>query len=207
MKQPLTAAEVQRLLGIDDETLGRLADYLALLGRWQRRINLVGPSTLADPWRRHILDCGQLKPLIPPGAADLFDLGSGAGLPGLVLAILGVGGVTLVDSDQRKCAFLREAARLTAAPVRILNQRIEGLAPAVADIVTARALKPLAALLPLAAPLLRPGGRLLLLKGAGLDAELTAVRAAWTMRVDRRPSLSDPAGVIVQLTDIEARRC
>jgi len=205
VKQPLDAAGVQAALRLDDETVARLARYLDLLAQWQERINLVGRSTLDDPWRRHILDSAQLRDLIPAGAPEITDLGSGAGFPGLVLAILGAGRVTLVDSDQRKCAFLREAARLTGAAVSVRAVRIESLPPRSADVVTARALKPLPELLALAAPLLRPHGRCLLLKGAGAAAELTAAGQAWTMHTEMRPSLSDPAGVVLHLTDIEPR--
>ncbi len=207
MKQPpLDAASLQASLGLDNDVMDRLARYLALLRRWQNQINLVGRSTLDDPWRRHILDSAQLRALIPHGAADIVDLGSGAGFPGLVLAIVGAGRVTLVDSDQRKCAFLREAARITGAAVTIRAARIESLEPRSADVITARALKPLPQFLPLAAPVLRAAGHCLLLKGAGAAAELTAADAAWTMRVTMHPSRSDAAGVILQLTDIK-RRC
>ncbi len=119
--------------------------YLELLGRWQRAVNLVGGSTLADPWRRHILDCAQVVPHVPRSAATVLDLGSGAGLPGLVLALMGVPGVHLVESDQRKAQFLREAARLTRAPVVVHATRIEDLRGIAADVVTARALAPSAA--------------------------------------------------------------
>ena len=105
----------------------RLSRYLELLRRWQRAINLVGASTLADPWRRHILDCAQIAPHVPRTAATVLDLGSGAGLPGLVLALLGVPGVQLVESDRRKAQFLREAARATGAAVVVHAARIEQL--------------------------------------------------------------------------------
>jgi rRNA small subunit methyltransferase G len=103
-------------IDVSRETRQRLSAYLELLRRWQGAINLVGASTLADPWRRHILDCGQIAPHVPHGAASVLDLGSGAGLPGLVLALLGVPGVQLVESDGRKAQFLREAARATGTP-------------------------------------------------------------------------------------------
>src|SRR3546814_16565686 len=90
------------------------SDLVALLAKWQRAVNLVGKGTLPDLWRRHMLDSAQLWALLPPGTTNLVDLGSGAGLPGLVLAILGAPDVHLVAADAKKCAFLREAARVTA---------------------------------------------------------------------------------------------
>jgi hypothetical protein len=104
----LTPGQFQAQTGVSRETLARLETYVELLTSWNRRINLVGPNTIGDIWRRHILDSAQLFPLIPPAARRLVDFGSGAGLPGLILAIMGVPEVYLVESDQRKIAFMRE---------------------------------------------------------------------------------------------------
>src|SRR5438128_2737225 len=133
---PLSVAEFAAETGVSRETLARLDAYAELLRQWAPRINLVAASTLADSWRRHFLDSAQLLPLIPPEARSLIDLGSGAGFPGLVLAIIGVPGVELVEADARKCAFLREAARIAAAPVRIHNTRIESVPAHAVDVVT-----------------------------------------------------------------------
>src|SRR3954469_13124540 len=102
------------LTGVSRETRERLDIYADLLRKWQRSINLVGPRTVGDLWNRHFLDSAQLLPLMPPGVSVLVDFGSGAGFPGLVLAILGVKQVHLIESDQRKATFLREVARATA---------------------------------------------------------------------------------------------
>src|SRR5271155_95056 len=111
------------LSGVSRETLARLEAYAELLLRWSARINLVGANTLDDFWRRHFLDSAQILAHVPEGTQSLADLGSGAGFPGLVLAILGVKGVELIEADARKCAFLREAARIAAAPALIRNAR------------------------------------------------------------------------------------
>src|SRR5439155_10609992 len=115
------------IVPVSRETLSRLEAYAALLTQWSARINLVGRDTIPDLWRRHILDSAQLWPLIPEVVRNLIDLGSGAGFPGLVLAILGVPGVELVEADSRKCAFLREAARITEADVEIRPCRIQAV--------------------------------------------------------------------------------
>src|SRR5262245_58873059 len=117
--RPLGPEDIGQVLEVSRETLERLAVYVGLLRQWQRTINLVGPATLADPWRRHILDSAQLWAHLPGGARVLVDLGSGAGLPGLVLAILGAPDVHLIESDRRKAAFLREAARRVDAQARV----------------------------------------------------------------------------------------
>jgi 16S rRNA (guanine527-N7)-methyltransferase len=194
---PLTPEGLAALLPVSRETLDRLARYLDLLARWQRTINLVAPSTLADPWRRHVLDSAQLFPLLPPGCRRVADLGSGAGLPGLVLAIMGAPDVHLVESDRRKAAFLREAARAAGAGVVVHAARIEDVPPLGADAVTARALAPLADLLGQAERHATPGGVCLFPKGRQAEAELTEAARGWTMSVDRRPSLSDAEGQIL----------
>jgi 16S rRNA (guanine527-N7)-methyltransferase len=199
---PLGAAGFAASFPVSRETLARLADYVALLEQWSARINLVGRATLADPWRRHILDSAQLRPFVPAAARSLVDLGSGAGFPGLVLAILGQGGVELVEADSRKCAFLTEAARITGARVEVRQIRIEALAERPFDVVTARALAPLDRLLGLARPLLGAGSLCLFLKGERAEAELTAARQGWTMTVTSSPSRSDPRGVVLQLRQV-----
>ncbi len=203
MAAPLSPEDFAAAADVSRETLVRLERYLALLVQWQARINLVGKSTLADPWRRHMLDSAQLAPLIPDGARVLADLGSGAGFPGLVLAALRPAlDVHLIELDARKCAFLREAARTMGVSVTIHAARIEAMTPFRADVVTARALAPLDRLLALAAPFLAPGGVCLFLKGRGATAELTDSTKHWTMRAERIPSRSDDAGTVLRLKDI-----
>ena len=204
MRPPLTAAEAAEQLDVSRETRDRLQTYLDVLCQWQRAINLVGASTLQDPWRRHILDCGQLLRHLQAHTRTLVDLGSGAGLPGLVLAIMGVPEVHLIESNGRKAQFLREAARRTGAPAEVHAQRIEAMTPFRADVVTARALAPVAGLVGLAQPFLGAGSTVLLLKGRKAGAELTAAEQCWHMRIERFPSLSDAGGVVLRLSEITA---
>jgi len=165
----------------------------------------VAASTLADPWRRHFLDSAQLFPHVPAGAQSLIDLGSGAGFPGLVLAIMGVPGVELVESDSRKCAFLREAARVAAAPVNIRNARIDSLPAHLVDVVTARGCAPLDRLLPWAARFVGPATACLFPKGEQAAQELAAAAPLWEFDVTRHDSRTDPRGVILCLTRVARR--
>jgi 16S rRNA (guanine527-N7)-methyltransferase len=191
-----------RVFPVSRETLDRLETYADLLTRWSARINLVGRDTLADLWRRHILDSAQLYPFVPGSARNLIDLGSGAGLPGLVLAILGVSGVELIEADSRKAAFLREAARVACAAVTIRPCRVQALPPHPADVVTARACAPLDKLLELAERFIAPHTLCLFPKGERFEQELTEARKGWTMRVSVEQSLSDRRGVILRLQQV-----
>lgn len=201
----MTPEDFAGLVAVPPGTVDRLTVYIELLRRWQRRINLVGPSTLVDPWRRHILDSAQLVPLLPSGMLDVVDLGSGAGFPGLVLAIICPVRVVLVDADARKCAFIAEAARVTGADVRIANQRIESLDREIADVVTARACAPLPKLLSLSWPILRRNGTCLFLKGRSARAELTDAEKSWHITASFVQSQSDPSGEIIHMHEFGPR--
>lgn len=195
-------SQVQTLLpGVSRETLAegvaRLEIYAALLVKWQKAINLVGPTTLPDLWRRHMLDSAQLLPLLPPvdwGAGAIADFGSGAGFPGLVLAALTERPVQLIDSDVRKCAFLREAAQAMGigARVGVQAKRFDALVPFQVPVITARACAALDDLLAWTAPFAGPDTVFLLLKGARVDEELTTAAKHWTMQVERHPSIVQP---------------
>jgi 16S rRNA (guanine527-N7)-methyltransferase len=202
----MTPQDFQATLAVSDSVLDRLTAYADLLVKWQARINLVGPDTLPDLWRRHLLDSAQLFARLPPAATRLADLGSGAGFPGLVLAIMGAPDVHLVESDTRKCVFMREVARVAEVTVTVHTARIEKVPSLQADVVTSRALAPLDRLLTLAHPHLVDGGKCLFLKGRAADDELTAARKEWIITVDRAPSLSDPSGIILEVGDIRRGR-
>lgn len=199
---PLTPDDLQAMLDLPTGTVDRLRLYMDLLGTWQARINLVGRGSLGDAWRRHVLDSAQLHRLLPPAARTLVDLGSGAGFPGLVIAILGGPTVHLVESDARKCVFLREVIRQTDADAVVHNARAEAIPALAAEVVTARALAALPKLLEYAAPFLAPGGCCLFLKGRDAERELTESAKTWKMTVQRIPSLSDPSGMILRLEGI-----
>lgn len=198
----LDASGFQEATDVSRETLDRLTAYADLLRKWQPKINLVGPTTLPDLWQRHFLDSAQLFTLLPEGTRTLADIGTGAGFPGLVLAILGVPEVHLIESDSRKCAFLREAARVTGTAVTVHNKRIEAVTRLACDVVTARALAPLETLLGWAVPLLRPNGHCIFLKGQNVEGELTDTTKYWKMRTERFDSRSDPGGVVLRIGEI-----
>lgn len=200
--------QVLRDYDVSRETTQSLDIYVAQLARWQTVKNLVGPSTLSEVWSRHVADALQLLTLAPD-AKTWLDLGSGAGIPGLILAIAGRERgirVTLVESNARKCAFLTEAARLTGAPAAIRNTRIEGVIATLTgtDVVCARALAPLDQLLAWSEPLLKSGTMGLFPKGRDVQAELTQAATRWTVAHDLVPSRTDPDARIVRVSALTA---
>jgi 16S rRNA (guanine527-N7)-methyltransferase len=195
-------ADFQASAGVSRETIARLEVYAAELVRWQNTVNLVGASTLAELWPRHMLDSVQLLRLLPDEPAPLVDLGSGAGFPGLALAIAGVPDVHLIEADSRKAAFLAEVARLTETKITLHTQRIEHVKPFVAAAVVARALAPLPALLAHAARFSGPSTVGLFHKGRGWRAELTEAREAWTMQVRCEPSVVEAESVIMRIEQL-----
>lgn len=199
--------------GVSRETLEKLQTYEALLKQWQKTVNLVAPSTLGEVWHRHFADSAQLLRLAPESAAVWLDLGSGAGFPGLVLAILlaerSECRVLLVESDTRKAAFLREVARHTGAAVDIYPGRIEmhstqANVPTI-DVITARALASLDRLLALSLPYQSANTMMLFLKGKSVSAEVEEAERRWRFRYRIEASLTDvDAGVLV-IEDLRPR--
>jgi len=187
---------------VSRETLLALQTFAALLLRWNRTLNLVARHDETLIWQRHIADSLQLTQWMVPRPERAIDLGSGAGFPGLVLAIATKVPFDLIEADRRKAAFLREAARATCAPVQVHAIRIEAANLPPAPLVTARAVAPLAKLLALAAPLLAPGGACLFLKGAGVESELTTASAEWHMQLQRIPSRTAPGASILRITEL-----
>jgi 16S rRNA (guanine527-N7)-methyltransferase len=189
------------LAGVSRETRAKLEVYEAELRRWQRVKNLVGSSTLDEVWPRHFVDSLQLAELATGNV--WADLGSGAGFPGLVIAVARANTrVHLLESDSRKCAFLRHVARATTASAQIWEGRIEIMLPQldpVPTVVTARALASLDELLGLAAPLLMNGAIGLFPKGRDYLAELTRAAESWRFEVDAIPSAVDPDGRILRI--------
>ena len=187
---------------VSRETAERLDTYADLLRKWNPRINLIAPGSVQDIWSRHIIDSAQLFDLAPGSAASWADLGSGGGLPGLVCAILSAdaGAETdfiLVESDQRKAAFLSTAVReLGLDNTTVCAERIEAVNPLWSQIVTARALAPLSALLRHVERHLAPGGIALLPKGAQHADELTEARKTWSFTWRTEPSRTDPRAAI-----------
>lgn len=194
-------------VNVSRETLERLKSYEALLRKWNPRINLVARSTLPDLWQRHFVDSMQIFDLAPPKVDHWVDLGSGAGFPGLVIAIMALdtgspSRVTLVESDARKCAFLQTVIRETGAEARVINDRIENIPPLEADVLSARALSGLGALLGYAERHMRPDGLAIFPKGENWQKEVDAAQTAWTFASQLAKSKTEDGPVILTITGV-----
>lgn len=188
---------------VSRETFEKLKVYQRTLEAWQKRFNLISSSTLPNVWERHFKDSLQLLPYLPAAKKKLVDLGSGAGFPGLVLAIARPDflSVTLIESDLKKCVFLENVSRETNTPVTILNERIETLKNSLKfDIITARGLAPLSFLIDYAFPLMNVDSFCLFLKGKEFESEVEDSQKKWDFNLELFPSLIDSRGRILKIT-------
>ena len=199
---PFDAEAFQAATGATPAQMAELERYRVLLEEWNGRINLVGPSAMASFWLRHAFDSAQLLQ-IEPQALVWADLGTGAGLPGIVLAILlkdrPGAHVHLVESLAKRCRFLEAVVGELGLPASVHRTRAEELKLTGIEVVAARACAPLAQLLEYAQPVLRGGARGLFLKGRDVEAELAEARRIWRFDVELIPSLSDPSGRIARV--------
>ncbi len=195
----------EREIVVSRETLAQLGRYEALLRKWNPAINLVSAATLDVVWTRHFLDSAQLFEMAELKEGHWVDLGSGGGFPGLVIAILAFElpiRVTLVESDQRKAAFLATVARDLGLNVRVLAERAEKLPPQGADILSARALAPLSTLLGFAERHLAPSGTALFPKGGAQQNEVIEAENHWTFEAQACSSRTDPAAVVLKIKGV-----
>lgn len=193
------------LQNVSRETLDRFKEYVALLLKWNAKINLIGSMTEADIWSRHIEDSLQLVPLIPVEAKTMVDFGSGAGLPGLIIAIACPSlSITVVEQDQRKAAFLNEAKRI----LRLSHVTVEEMdiahIDARFDVITARALSQLNKLLAWAKPCINVSSVCLFPKGANFQMEMDEAKAHWRFDSAVTRSQTNPDSAILAITNLEA---
>lgn len=204
-RERLCPRSLREIISLTDEQSARLEAYVRLLEQRQKQMNLIGRGSLDDIWRRHILDSAQLLAMLPVAPQTIIDLGSGAGFPGMVLAALTPHEIHLVESNGKKCSFLRELNRVLETNAVIHQRRIEEIHDVKADYVTARACAPLKKLLEYAYPLLKTDGKCLFLKGQKAQEELTESLKRWKMSVEMMRSISDPTGTILKLGEISQR--
>lgn len=200
-------AEFLKSTHVSRETISKLEQYLALLVKWQRAVNLVSSKTLSEAWERHFVDSAQLLPLIPDHVKAIADIGSGAGFPGLVIAVLRPDiEVSLIESDMKKCQFMRTVIReLGLKNVRVINKRIEAAHGDVSpDMVSARALSSLSELLGYVEPWRAANSDLcaLFLKGGKADEEVEEALRSYDFAAEKFASDTSDEGCVLRLTNI-----
>ncbi len=193
-------------LNVSRETTDKLQAFVALVQKWTAKINLISKSSIDQIWDRHVLDSAQLFNLAPE-SGKWVDLGSGGGFPGIVVAILSqdIGSdhkFFLVESDQRKAVFLRTAIRELELAATVISDRIEKIDPLCADIISARALTDLGALLGFADRHLSQTGVALFHKGAQWEKEDQSARGMWSYQCEMFKSTSHPEAAILKIKDI-----
>lgn len=195
-------------MDVSRETFDRLSHYVSLIQKWNQAINLVSKSTIPQIWQRHIADSLQLASYLDVSQSKWVDLGSGGGLPALVIAIVAKERFPdiqfeLVEVDQRKSVFLRQVARELDLRVKVQTTKIEDTPPLNADVLSARALAPLSVLCSYAQRHLKSDGFCLFPKGAQSDAEVTEARKLWSFSLEQATSKTEPQAKLLILRAIE----
>lgn len=186
---------------VSRETEEKLAHYANLLEKWQQSVNLVSGPTIAELWTRHFIDSAQIIPLLTgPAPLCILDIGSGAGFPGLILSLLTSHEVHLVESDAKKCAFMRRVIGETGATASVHTARIEHLSFMKADVITARALAPLHKLLQLTETQHHNHLTCIFLKGRSAQAEIAALTGWSHLKIANHGSVTDPDASILSLS-------
>jgi 16S rRNA (guanine527-N7)-methyltransferase len=193
---------------VSRETMDSFERYRLLLVKWAKQINLVGPSTLTHFWERHVLDCAQVMHIAGPESRTIVDFGSGAGLPGLILAALlpekaANAHVTLIELSGKRCGFLREAARTLNVKVTIIQDKIEIVEAFPVDLITARAFAPLDKLLDYAHAWADKGARIVFLKGEDVQREIDQASTKWSFQSRINTSVTDSRGCVVEILDLK----
>jgi 16S rRNA (guanine527-N7)-methyltransferase len=197
---------VQNLgLNVSRETFLKISLFVSLLRRWQQKTNLVAATALEDLEHRHILDSLQLLKFIPPHSCKIIDLGSGAGFPGLILALTDRYEISLVEKNHKKCAFLKQVLQETKTSATVYNQKIEMITNLKGGIITSRALASLSELLTYAYPLSTPTTECLFLKGERADEEIEKAAIDWQFEIKKYTSLTDPSGVILSIKNFSRK--
>jgi 16S rRNA (guanine527-N7)-methyltransferase len=201
-------ARVQAALGVSRETMDRLEIYVELLKKWNSSINLVSRSTISDVWTRHIVDSGMIFPIANRYPGRWVDFGSGAGFPGAVLAIMAEDvssdiRITCIETDIRKCEFLRTVGRATQVSFGVLSRRIQDAPAQNAKVITARALADLSSLLSLASHHLADDGRAIFHKGAEWQKEVEVARSNWHFSLEAHNSKTQEGAVVLEIGDLK----
>ncbi|MFN7038785.1 MAG: 16S rRNA (guanine(527)-N(7))-methyltransferase RsmG [Alphaproteobacteria bacterium] len=206
MEKILNLLEKYEIKDVSRETIQNLIQYVDLLTKWTNAINLISQNTTNEIWERHIIDSIQLVRFLPNKEITVTDLGSGAGLPGLVISLCGISKMYLIESDKRKSIFLQEAAKLSSKEIHIINERIENIkVDWSTDILTSRALAPLHKLLDFSKNYISKKSKLLFLKGENLEKEIIYAKEFYEFEYKLHNSLTNKNSWIIEITNLFKR--
>lgn len=205
MSQFMTANDFKEICHVPRETMDRFIIYSEMLLKWQRSINLVSNSTLEDMWRRHFYDSAQLINHINFNKKQpvILDIGSGAGFPGLVLSMFAAGDVHVVESNGKKCAFMKQVIQKTGINAIVHNERIETMNVFHVDLITSRACAELEKLFDLTKRFISPKTKCLFLKGEKAEEEIKNASKRWNFEVKKTKSMSEETGIIMEISQIQ----
>ena len=195
--------EIINLFNLNKKQKELFDQYILELIKYNKHTNLVGKSTLIDPWKSHILDCLQILPLINNKKTSILDMGTGAGLPGILFSILGFSNVTLVDSNRKKTYFLKTIKKEMNLSFNIILNRLEKIDNIKFDLITSRALANLEKLITYSQKFLKKNTVLVFLKGKTVNDELISAKKKWNFQYEKHKSLSDQRGCILVIKDIK----
>ncbi len=199
----MTKEEIIKKFNISNAQEQLLDTYIFNLKKYNKHTNLVGRSTLEDPWKRHILDCLQILPTLNNYNCSILDMGTGAGLPGLILSIMGCQNVTLVDSNNKKTKFLEKIKKEMNLKVKIILDRVENEEAKKYDIITSRALGNLSKLFTYSHNFLKKNTVLIFLKGKTVNDEILDANKIWKFKYHKRTSLSDRGGSLLVIRNLK----
>ena len=199
----MTKEEIIKTFNINSRQEKLLDTYIFNLKKYNKQTNLVGSSTLEDPWNRHILDCLQILPKLNNYNCSILDMGTGAGLPGLLLSIMGCQNVTLVDSNNKKIKFLEKIKKEMNLKVKIVLDRVENKEKEKYDIITSRALANLSKLFTYSHNFLKKNTVLIFLKGKTVNDEILDATKIWKFEYQKHVSLSDKRGNLLVIRNLK----
>ena len=199
----MTKEEIIKKFNINSHQEKLLDTYIFNLKKYNKQTNLVGSSTLVDPWNRHILDCLQILPKLNNYNCSILDMGTGAGLPGLLLSIMGCQNVTLVDSNNKKIKFLEKTKEEMNLKVKIVLDRLENEKNEKYDIIISRALANLSKLFTYSHNYLKKNTVLIFLKGKTVNDEILDATKIWKFEYQKHTSLSDRGGSLLVIRNLK----
>ncbi len=203
LEKNATFKQIKQFHNLNQSEITKLEDFVILVLQKNLDYNFIGKSTVSDIWERHVLDCAQLLKFVDDKNLKFADLGSGCGLPGIILSILGIKEIHLVEKSYRKSEFLRQAKHLSSNRIFVHQAKLEEISDLKFDCITSRALAALPQLLEYTKTFLKEDGYCLFLKGKKLDEEILEAKQQFYFDFEKFPSITSKESNIIKVTNIK----